>query len=834
MAQQYTADTILTNENLHHIRHRPTAYIGSKDSAGITHMAFEYVSNSADEVILNPEGGTIHVLLLRDRVKNRFQLVIRDYMRGIPSKSLVNAMTVLGTSGKVNANSAYTSSAGLFGMGSKVAAALSTRYRVISHNYLEKQTASLYLEDGDIKDHHEEKVNTPTGVCTVFEPDLDPKFFVNGAEFMESGYLDLITVCKQMNVFNPQINFQFYIYERSLPEKFWKAGIEEALGVIDDFILRKNREIAYASDAVIDKSSYLFEVWRTNSSIVYRDEFDKDPINKDDRLGYNVKIFFTKKSVTGNPQFFVAVNNVVLVDRTENSATVAFMNILRNKISELQETKELKKFVKEEYRFPTLLLALGIRFNNAELSGVTKTSFKDTVFAKQFTSELSIAASMKEGYWVNLAAILKPDIELRYSQFYDAPLKKTEGKKVFADLNFPNNYKECKSTDNTLCELYIVEGTSAGNITGTRDNEFQAIYETRGKPYNAATQLDQMTENRKRLLKDPIYADLLKILNIGPNTTDMSSARFNKIIIATDADPDGYHIRSIHLNNLYIINPRIIESGMVWLANPPLYSMEISKNKRLFLRDRVALTDARINFIYKSSMDIKISTIAGIIELDGPSFRDMCYLISYLGDQFTQVAKQLNIPLLILERLVLAIEHIYPKVNYYELAKFFDSSDPLGYVRVQLNETGRYAVISVGGEDHIVGLESVGKLIQQHLLPLVIKYKYKEIMYLVRMKLKSSAVKQETPMSPMMLYIVLEQLNRLFHVRRYKGLGEMTDDDTLETIMNPDTRSLTHVTDIGSPEVNYNLLGKNTDERKALLMESNVLSNTFLREHTIL
>lgn len=831
--RDYTADTIEVARDIAQIRRRPTGFIGTKDTAGQVHMIREIIDNSVDELILRPEGGTIYICLLRDRITNRYQIIVKDNGRGIPSAALLDVTTVLGASGKSNALSAYNSSGGLYGIGAKVAAALSTKFRVISSNYLEPHAGSVYLTDGEVKTHTNEVTQIPNGVLTVFEPDLDPKFFIDGTTFMDSGYLDLVAICKQLNIFNENINFQFYIYERKIPEKFWTASTEEAYTIATDLIERKQKLIEYASDTVPDKSMYLFEMWRTNSNIIFSDSFNKVPVDVNDRLGFNIKMFFSKKSATGNAQYFITVNNVALPDKTENSATVSFMHVLRNRLASYQETDVMKNFVLQEYRFPTLMLAIGIKYNNAELSGVTKTSFKDSTFAKQFIDELSaMVGLMDEDYWLKLATLLKQDIELRYSQFYDAPSKKSEDKRIFADLNFSDNYKECRRYDDA--ELYIVEGTSAGNITETREPDFQAIYETRGKPTNAATNYDQMDMNRKRLLKDPIYQDIMKIMNIGPNTTDMSTARFKRLIIATDADPDGYHIRSLHLNNLYIINPRIIESGMVWLANPPLYSMEVSKNKRLFLRDKVALMDARVQFIYRPSLEVRIDSKAGIINLTEEAYRDMCYLVNHIGDQFNLVAQQLNIPLLILERLVYAIEFLYPKVDYLNLARVFQSADPEGYVRVQVNEVGKFMVISVGKEDHVVGLDSVGEAVVNHLLPLVNKFKYRDMMFLVRSNHKSSFLKNEQPMSMMMLYICMQQLDGLFDVRRYKGLGEMNPPDCYDTIMNPETRSLTHVTNIGDPQENFALLGKDTSERKQLLTSSSsVLSNLFVRDNKL-
>ena len=833
MSQQYTADSIDVATNLAGIRRRPTGWIVSKGVAGQVHMIREILDNSVDELILRPEGGTIYICMFRDKVLDKYQIVVRDTGRGIPNAALMDVTTILGASGKSGAKSAYTNSAGLFGMGAKVAAALSTRFRVISKNYLDAEAGSILLNDSEVVSHRNELAIIPNGVLTVFEPDLDPKFLIEGKEFMDSGYLDLVAICKQLNIFNENINFQFYVFDRKIPEKFWTAPIQDAYAVIDQIITQKDCSVEYASDTVGDKAAYLFDLWKFNSSVLFQDVYVKEPISEKDRLGFNIKLFFAKKSSTGSSQFFISVNNVALVDKLENSATLAFMTVLRNNLAEHIEEEHLKQFVLTDYRFPTMLAAIGVKYKNAEFSGVTKVSFKDAHFAKQMASDFAaLSAMLPEGYWQHVLGLVKPDIELRYSQMYDGPVKKSESRTVFTRLNFPENYKDCVSTDNSVTELYIVEGTSANNIVTTRDKEHQAIYLTRGKPTNVATLFAQMTDNRKKLLADPIYQDLMQLLGISPNTTDMSICRFGKIIICNDADADGYHIRSLHLNNFYILNHRLVENGMVWLANPPLYSMRINKSRSLFLRDKTALMDARVEYIYKPTLEIKVDSNAGVIELTPEAYRDTCYLVNHIGEHFSQVAEQLNIPLLILERLVFAIEHLYPTINLPELVKAFESSDQPGFIRIQTNDVGKFIVISVGHEDYVIGLSSVGDTIVNHLLPLVKKYRCRDYMFLVKSKKNGSSLMQETPMTMMMLYICFSQLNGMFDISRYKGLGEMHPEDCFSTLMNPETRSLTQVTSSGSPEENYALIGKaDSTERKKLLTTTTVLSNVFAREN---
>lgn len=824
----YTSETIVTLENLAHIRARPTSYIQYRDSQGITHTYFELISNSMDELVQRPEGGTIYVGIARNRAKNNFVCFVVDDGRGIPAKRLDAVMTKLHTSGKISKASAYKHSGGLLGIGAKVSAALSTRFRATSRNLLDGGLASsLYLEDGKDKEKKtwEENVNIPIGTAVVSE--LDMRFFPDGEDFITSGYLLLVNLCKELNIFNENINFQFYRYDIPLPEEYWTADIGTSTQILNDFITSSNKVVEYSSLDTLDKSAYLFQIWNLSSDITYRDRILKYA-EGDDRLGYDIRIFLTKTSNTANAKYFISVNNVNLPNKTDNSVTNTFMEVLASKIAGLQETQEYRDFVRDNYNFPVLALACGVNYNGAEFAGATKTGFKDKTFEAQFRAELNEYFDRNPAVIDQIGKLLASNISMWYGRFYDTPMKKSEVNRVFMTLNFPNNYMECKSSDSSKCELFIVEGASA-SVGRVRDNEFQAVYHTRGKPLNA-TVSDNINESRKRILADPIYQDLMKILGITPNTTDMSVAKFGKIVIATDADPDGYHIRTLHINNLYILNPRIVESGMVWVANPPLYSMEISSKSKLHLCDKIALMDARIKFLYEPSFEVSIESIAGVTNLKGELFRQFCYVVKYLGEKFDVVAKQLNIPVSILERLVLGVDLIYPRINYQMLPQLFTSgSDQNGtFISAKADPNTSSLLVSVGNKDYPISLNTVGQIIVDQLLSSTRQFQYSEILPIVRTKPKGSIYEKPTKVSIMRIYEMMKLYDDLFKVNRYKGLGRLSDQDCSDAIMNPATRSMTQITNVGDVNRNFELLNRgDSAARKGLMMDSTAVNTTF-------
>jgi DNA gyrase/topoisomerase IV subunit B len=475
--------------------------------------------------------------------------------------------------------------------------------------------------------------------------------------------------------------------------------------------------------------------------------------------------------------------------------------------------------------------------DEAELTGITKTSYKDELFAKDFDKNLRrLFDERGPEFFPTIAKLLSDDILLRYAQFYDTPMKKSEGRKIFADLHFFRNFFECKSPDRQKCELCIVEGTSAGNVVKARNNEFQAVYETKGKPYNPATFLHDITTNRKRLMQDKIYQDISRIINVGLNSTDMSTSNYGKIIIMSDADPDGYHIAALHVNNLYLLNPRLIESGMVWVAKPPLYAMELSKKRYMFLRDKHALYDARIEFIYEPALEISVQTHKGIYPATKDLYREIIYMVKETGEQIEAVAKQLDIPLLIIERLLYGIEFLFPKVRIHDVSSCFKSSDLPGHVRV-IERDDDVLIVVIGDRNYVIGLQQIGATLIRYLGPLLKKYRLNEVTYLIRTKGKGSIYESKPqPMTAMMLYSCLQVLDEKLplKVHRYKGLGQMPTECCFSTLMNPDTRSITQIKSIGDIKENYSLIGTDTTGRKDLLRSSVALSSSFLREQALL
>jgi DNA gyrase subunit B len=832
---QYTADTIQTLSGLDYVHQRPKMFVPDLGSGGVVHMTKEYIDNSMDEFIAKRSAGVITIAVFcSDNDPSLFQIVVRDDGRGIPAQSLSDVFMKLGCSGKMGENTAYFSSSGQFGYGSKAAPGLSRCFRAISKSSIENIASSLLIVDRNVADRHDENMIIPDGVTVVFQPDVQ-EVFTEAVNFGSADYLDLINLCRQLNIFNPQITFKIIRCRYALPDHFWTDDVYKASMFLDKALTAETPE--YDSSMIADKAEYLFSLWRIIHTPSWADQYIKMPINNDDRLGFDVRLYFCKKSATGNPQYFISLNNVALKEKNNNSITQTTLRVLREIVSGFQEDPVYQKFVLEEYNFATMLLACGVLFNGAEHSGTTKTTFLDKVFENQYYNELKQTMLAKGAeYWKELADLVQADIIQRYASYYDIPVKKSDTQRVFMDLNNPNNYYECRSTDNTKTELYIVEGTSAGGILTTRNPEYQAIYTTRGKPLNPACSPTRKAKDVSELMHNTIYQDIVRILNVTPGTRDISTCRFNKIIIATDADPDGYHIATLHIHNLYLVNALLITSGTVWIANPPLYSISYSNNKRLFLRDKHALIDAQIRFIYSKVFDFTVMYEVGgelsEVNTDVALYREMCYILTILGEQFELVANQLDVPLMILERFVYAINTLYPTINYKELIKYFDCENK-DDVQVIVNEDTQTLIVSIGNKDYPISLRDVGSMITTYLLSLTKKYKYANLYFNVRVP--GSNDRSGKIMTPMQVFSLLKTLSADLKISRYKGLGQMPDNSCFETLMDPTTRSITHIVDPGDVDRNYKLVGRDTvDYRKYLMAGNGSLSTAFIRSNEIM
>ena len=330
---KYTAESIHSMSDMESIRRRPNALLVDMGAGGVTQLIWEYVTNSLDEYIALQQSGIIDVAILCDNTSNVFQIIVRDDGRGIPKEKLESVYTKLNTSGKVYENSAYRSSTGEFGKGAKVATALSTQFKAISKNYLEDEASLLHTEDGAIvKSEIVPNTQIPNGVTVAFQ--LDMRFFTDltGVNFGLVNSNDIVNMCRRLSIFNEIATFRVFRSEHLLPKVFWDSDIVKSVDIINRAIA--NSQCEFDSSQEIDKSDYLFSQWKLIHAPQFSDRILKKPVNDADRLEFDARFYFTKKSPTSAPQYFLTVNNVAMQDYSTDSATVATVKVMRDILSE--------------------------------------------------------------------------------------------------------------------------------------------------------------------------------------------------------------------------------------------------------------------------------------------------------------------------------------------------------------------------------------------------------------------------------------------------------------------------------------------------------------------
>jgi DNA gyrase/topoisomerase IV subunit B len=362
----------------------------------------------------------------------------------------------------------------------------------------------------------------------------------------------------------------------------------------------------------------------------------------------------------------------------------------------------------------------------------------------------------------------------------------------------------CRLKNNTDTEIFLTEGDSAGGqVSKARDTDTQAVFQLKGKPPNA------MRIKVSKLMQNVVFRDLARILGVGPTDTDLKNMNFRNIGILVDADPDGYHISSLLIGNLYKLNPLILEEGRVFLANPPLYTMTV-KNSSAFIRDTHALMDMRINRIYRSCIEITIrGSSKKLMKLSGEPYREFCYLVRHIGGTIKQVATKLVIDPMIVEMLTHCVDHIEPgHVNPQAIAKI------LGLKQVFYHADSNSLILNAG-VDITVPLSNLALEIRKYILPHLERIRWRDFDIWCTTPITKHY--NNTAVSLMQLYSIFDAVDSAYPVHRIKGLGEMTRLQLLETCTNPQTRTQTVITSVGDVDRLYAMLGVDVSARKTLI-----------------
>ncbi len=547
-SNKYTEDDIQVLNGLEPVRKRPGMYIGSTDEKGLQHLVIEIVDNSIDEAIAG------HCNKIDVFIRDDGSLTVVDNGRGIPTgiiksegKSAVEVvLTKLHAGGKFGGEG-YKISGGLHGVGLSCVNALSEHLKVEifqnSNRFVQEYKRGLPLYPLKI-----EGSTLSRGTTVTFKPD-DMIF-----ETTEFNYENLRARFREIAFLNKGLTLSIADerHGREKTETFqFKGGIVEFV----DY-LNKDR------DAILPKPFYV------------------NSIGKDSE----VEISFQY-----NDGYSEIINSYANNINTEEGGThlVGFKNAISKVIVDYaNKAKILKpneKLSGEDCR-EGLTAIISVKLQNPQFEGQTKTklgnSFMRTLVEKVLTE--SFGDYLEENPTIAKEIVLKSIMAQRAREAARNARELTRRKSVLENTTLPGKLADCTNKDPKHCEIYLVEGDSAGGTAKQgRDRRFQAILPLRGKILNV------QKARLARVLENEEIKSMITAFGCGINEEFREEKlRYDKIIIMTDADVDGSHIRILLLTFFFRFMRPLIELGHVYIAQPPLYKVTRGKEIAYFYNDQ--------------------------------------------------------------------------------------------------------------------------------------------------------------------------------------------------------------------------------------------------------
>lgn len=547
VTEEYSAKDIQVLEGLEAVRKRPGMYIGSTGPRGLHHLVYEIVDNSIDEALA---GVCTHIEC--DILPGNI-IEVRDNGRGIPTginektglSAVTVVLTVLHAGGKFG-GSGYKVSGGLHGVGSSVVNALSEWLEVEvtqnGHVYAQKFERGIPVNDLHIiadKEGH--------GTTIRFKADAD--------------------------IFQETTTYEYDILARRLREQaFLNAGLSITLSDLrnDDEELQSSEEFCYEGGI----RSFVEYINTSRGLNPVQEEVIHLSKTKGDRSA-EVALCYTDSY---NETLLSFANNINTIDGGTHetgfkTALTRVFNDYGKKFGILKDSD--KKFSGEDVR-EGITAVISVKLTEAQFEGQTKSKLGNTDITGLVSSMLYEKLMT---YFEEHPAVAKVLINksLDASRAREAARKARENARRKSPLesnSLPGKLADCTSKDPSKCEIYIVEGDSAGGSAKEgRDREHMAILPLWGKMLNVEkARVDKVITNEKLV---PVVMALGT--GIGDDF-DISKIRYHKIIIMADADVDGAHIRTLLLTFFFRYMPQIIEQGYVYLAQPPLF--KVSKGKR--------------------------------------------------------------------------------------------------------------------------------------------------------------------------------------------------------------------------------------------------------------
>jgi Type IIA topoisomerase (DNA gyrase/topo II, topoisomerase IV), B subunit len=583
VAKKYEASSITVLEGLEAVRKRPGMYIGDTSRRGLNHLIYEIVDNAVDEHMAGA-CNKIEVTILPDGfvsiTDNGRGIPVDMHPKGVSAERIV--FTTLHAGGKFDSET-YKTSGGLHGVGSSVVNALSERLDIyvsrdgkVHHDAYEKGVPAVELEKGLLPIVGKTKEH---GTRIVFKPDKEifekTKFQTEWLKnrLHETAYL------------NPELTI-IYKNERKEAEKE-EIIFSEPEGLIA-YIKKLNSEAEVLTEPIVFKG-------------------ESDGIEVEGVIQYIMS--FEEKTIA-------YCNNI---NTHEGGSHVAgfrskFTNMVNSYAKELGIIKDkIPNFSGAETR-NGMTAIISIKHPDPLFEGQTKTKLGNADATRAVSAVVGEQCTLYFDTHIetmkSIISCAERAVKLRKGQ--EKAKNNILSKSGIVAFESNGKLASCESRNVRDCELFIVEGDSAGGTAKTaRNRRFQAILPLRGKTLNVEkANIDKVLENAE--IKTLVHSLGCGFLTGYGNDFDINKLNYNKIIIMTDADVDGAHIDTLLLTLFYRFMPELIEGGHIYLAAPPLYRVEDKNKKAEYLYDDKALEKYRRNA--KSSFTIQ--RYKGLGEMD--------------------------------------------------------------------------------------------------------------------------------------------------------------------------------------------------------------------------
>ena len=583
----YNESDIQVLEGLEAVRKRPGMYIGTTSKTGLHHLVWEIVDNAIDEAMAG-YGKEINIRILKDNV-----IEVVDHGRGVPTgihpktgiSTVETIYTVLHAGGKFGEGGGYKVSGGLHGVGASVVNALS--------EYLEvwvKRDGHLYYQkfingghpDGHLKIIGEVDLND-TGTTVRFK--ADPQIF---EETQEYDYEILKERTRQLAFLNEGIKITVSDSrgEQEIKDEFlYESGLEEYIRFI-------NANKTPIHDHIIH----------------IKGEEETEVRGKTELISVEGVIQYNEGYL---PSLYSFCNNINTKEggTHEEGFRLAIVRVINNYAREKKFLKDNEENLQYDDVKEGMTAIISIKHPDPQYEGQTKGKLGNSEVRKIVSSifgeqiQRFLLENPNEAKIIVEKALLANKARLAAKRAREQTRRK--GALEFSTL--PGKLADCSSKDASLCEMFIVEGDSAGGSAKQgRVREYQAILPLRGKIINVEK------ANPHRVFENAEIGNIITALGTGIHDEfDISKLRYHKVIIMTDADVDGSHIRILLLTFFYRYMQPLIEAGHVYIAQPPLYKVEYGKTVEY------AYNDAQLEEIRaRATGKMSIQRYKGLGEMD--------------------------------------------------------------------------------------------------------------------------------------------------------------------------------------------------------------------------